>query len=93
MKKRILIFAMLILSTVAMVSARCDFDGQMPPHTTNIGSDLTVHYYKYDRSAVISGGVRHEYLVGDVWVIFHNASAARSYRFHTTGGQVQYCYD
>lgn len=96
MKRKIFIFLILIVSMVTMVSARCDFSGQIPPHSITIGGNgqgVTIHYYKYARSSVISGGCQHEYFEGDVWVIYHSSSATKSYCFHTQGGQIQYCYD
>lgn len=75
-----------------MVIGKCEFQGQVPPRSMNIGS-TTVYYYEMSSSSSLRGGVEYKQCTGDVWVIYKSKWDAEKLRFQTTNGYVQVCYD
>ena len=104
MKKIIFIIVLNILflgiCVADMSIGRCQFYGQMPPHSMSIGSTV-VYYHEMSSSSTMRGQTEWKQCTqtewkqctGDVWVIYRSASDAQRLQFHTTNGSVQTCYD
>lgn len=96
MKKLFSFFALNVLflgTCVADMSiGRCQFYGQMPPHSMSIGSTI-VYYHEMSSSSIMRGQTEYKQCTGDVWVIYRSASDTKRLHFQTTNGSVQTCYD
>ena len=75
-----------------MSMGRCQFYGQMPPHSMSIGSTI-VYYHEKSSSSIMRGQTEYKQCTGNVWVIYRSASDAQRLQFQTTNGSVQTCYD
>ena len=75
-----------------MSIGRCQFYGQMPPHSASIGSTV-VYYYEMSSSSIMRGQTEYKQCTGNVWVIYKSALDAQRLQFQTTNGSVQTCYD
>lgn len=96
MKKIIFIIVLNILflgiCVADMSIGRCQFYGEMPPHSMSIGSTV-VYYHEMSSSSTMRGQTEYKQCTGDVWVIYRSASEAQRLQFQTTNGSVQTCYD
>ncbi len=96
MKRTIAIFVVSVLFSgfiaADMSIGRCQFYGEMPPHSMSIGS-TKVYYHEMSSSSIMRGQTEYKQCTGDVWVIYRSASDAQRLQFQTTNGSVQTCCD
>lgn len=96
MKKLVSIIVLNVLFLSACLAdmsiGRCQFYGQIPPHSMSIGSTI-VYYQEMSSSSTMRGQTEYKQCTGDVWVIYKSASDAQRLQFQTTNGSVQTCYD